>query len=213
MPTGALIESAAVEPFFKNGYLLACRSTGDCFYIDPGDEAEDLLSRIAALDLRLVAIVNTHAHMDHICGVGRVKEVWEVPIYLHHDDLELYRNLPLQGQWFGLSYDPAPPVDRFLSESEALRLGDLEVRVHHTPGHSPGHVCLEVGGDVFCGDTVFAGSIGRTDLPGGSYDTLLASIRGRILPLGDEKTLHPGHGPKTTIGKERRTNPFLMPAV
>ncbi len=213
MPTSALIESAAVEPFFKNGYLLACPRTRDCFFIDPGDEAEDLLSRIAALDLRLVAIVNTHAHMDHICGIGRVKRDWDVPVYLHRDDLQLYKNLPLQGQWFGLRYDPAPPVDRFLSESERLCLGDLEIRVHHTPGHSPGHVCLEVAEHVFCGDTVFAGSIGRTDLPGGSYDTLLASIRERILPLGDEKILHPGHGPQTTIAAERKTNPFLRSGV
>lgn len=209
MPIEAIIESSAVQPFFKNGYLLACPRTLDCFYIDPGDEAQDLLSRITALGLRLVSIVNTHAHMDHICGVGRVKEVWDVPIYLHRDDLPLYRNLPVQGQWFGLSYEPAPPVDRFLTEAEPLRLGDLEVRVHHTPGHSPGHVCLEVGNHVFCGDTVFAGSIGRTDLPGGSYDTLMASIRERILPLGDGKELHPGHGPETTIGRERKTNPFL----
>ncbi len=213
MSTSALIESSAVEPFFKNGYLLACPRTRECFYIDPGDEAEDLLSRIKALEWTLVAIVNTHAHVDHISGVGRVKEVWDVPVHLHRDDLELYQNLPLQGQWFGLRYDPAPPVDRFLTEAERLRLGDLEIQVIHTPGHSPGHVCLAVGDDVFCGDTVFAGSIGRTDLPGASHATLLASIRERILPLGDEKTLHPGHGPETTVGHERRTNPFLKSPV
>lgn len=208
--TSPIIESKAVEPFFKNGYILACPRTRKGIYIDPGDEAELLLQRVEELRIDLIAIVNTHAHMDHICGVKRVKETWDVPIYLHPDDLELYERLPAQAGWFGLQYEAAPPPDRWLSEAEDLEVGELRVKVHHTPGHSPGHVCLEVGGHVFCGDTVFAGSIGRTDLPGGSQEVLLTSIRDRILPLGDDKALYPGHGPQTTIGRERRSNPFLL---
>lgn len=205
-----IIECRAVGPFMKNGYLLACPNSRKAIYIDPGDEADQVLELVQEHDLELVAVVNTHAHLDHICGIGRVREVWDVPIYLHPEDLEIYDRLPEQAQWFGLEYQAAPPVDCHLSVSEPVELGDLEIQVHHTPGHSPGHVCLEVGRHVFCGDTVFTGAIGRTDLPRGSYEVLMRSIREVILPLGDEKILYPGHGPTTTIGAERLSNPFLV---
>lgn len=204
-----LVEVRAVEPFQKNGYLLVCPEGRQGVYIDPGDEARILLDVIREQQVELVGIVNTHAHLDHISGVGAVKEVWDVPIYLHPEDEELYNHLPTQAQWFGLEYDPAPPVERYLSEDETVAVGRLSIQVLHTPGHSPGHVCLQVKDLVFCGDTVFAGSIGRTDLPGGSSRILLESIHKKILPLGDEKTLFPGHGPKTSVGQERLKNPFL----
>ncbi len=204
-----IIESHAVEPFFKNGYLVACPSTRKGIYIDPGDEAPHLLRRIDELKIELEAIVNTHAHMDHICGISKVKRQWDVPVYLHRADHQLYDRLPLQGQWVGVKYDPAPPVDHELRDGDTLQVGSLEFAVFHTPGHAPGHVCLQVGRHIFCGDTVFAGSIGRTDLPGGSMEELMQSIREKILPRGDDKVLYPGHGPATTIGQERRTNPFL----
>ncbi len=203
------IEQDAVEPFFKNGYILSCSETLQGIYIDPGEEAAQLLQRVEENNVQLVAIVNTHAHIDHICRVALVKEKWDVPIYLHPEDQVLYDNLPTQAERFGLSYPPAPPVDHALQEGQELEVGRLVVKVHYTPGHSPGSVCLEVGKHLFCGDVVFAGSIGRTDLPGGSYETLMESIFTKVLPLGDEKILHPGHGPDTTIGQERLTNPFL----
>ena len=203
------IKRHAVEPFFKNGYILACSQTLEGIYIDPGEEAPQLLLQVEEMNVQLIAIVNTHAHIDHICGIGLVREKWEVPIYLHPEDEALYKGLPVQAETFGLHYPPAPPVDRHLEEGQKLQVGHLRLKVHHTPGHSPGSVCLEVEEQLFCGDVIFAGSIGRTDLPGGSHQTLMESIHKKVLPLGDEKILHPGHGPETTIGQERKTNPFL----
>lgn len=204
-----LIESKAVEPFFKNGYILACTSTSHAAYIDPGDEAKHLLKFVDENELELISILNTHAHMDHICGIGSVKQVWDVPIYLHQKDEFLYQGLQEQSRVFGFDYAPAPPIDYYLHPSKQLSVGELTVKIHHTPGHSPGSVSLEVEEHLFCGDVIFAGSIGRTDLPGGSYETLMGTIQKKILPMGDAKILHPGHGPETTVGRERATNPFL----
>jgi glyoxylase-like metal-dependent hydrolase (beta-lactamase superfamily II) len=204
-----LIEVRAVAPMMKNGYLLACPRTGKAAYIDPGDEVEEMLSWFEGQGLELAAILNTHAHMDHICGIRRLKERRDVPVYLHAADEFLYNALSQQGEWFGFRYDPAPPVDRYLAEGDVIPLGDLQIRVLHTPGHSPGSVSLVVGQHVFCGDLIFSGSVGRTDLPGGDPRLLLRMIREKILSLTDSTVLHPGHGPATTVGRERVTNPFL----
>ncbi|MFB3904994.1 MAG: MBL fold metallo-hydrolase [Acidobacteriota bacterium] len=205
----AIIFDRAVEPFLKNGYIVVCPETKEAVYIDPGDEAPELLGQVKTQNIRVTAVANTHGHLDHISGVRAVKEKFQAPIYLHPDDKEIYNRLSQQAAWFGLNYPPAPPIDRFYTDGDLLRVGTLEFRVHHTPGHSPGGVCLELGQHVFCGDLIFRDSIGRTDLPGGSYETLIRSIRDKLLPLGDEKILHCGHGPETTIGRERRENPFL----
>lgn len=205
-----IIDSRAVEPFHKNGYLVGSLDSSEVVYIDPGDEVESILELVSARQRELVAILLTHAHMDHISGIARVREQHDAPIYLHPDDRHLYESLPAQAQFFGFQYGPAPPVDRELSDHQVLELAGLEFKVHLTPGHSPGHVCFEVGQHIFCGDVVFQGSIGRTDLPGGSSEVLLSSIQERVLPLGDERILYPGHGPQTTIGQERRTNSFLV---
>ncbi len=193
----------------KNGYLLICPETSQALYVDPGDEAPQLLGLIKQQGLQLTGIAATHGHLDHICGITKVKEQWDVPILLNQEDERLYRALPQQGEMFGFHYAPAPPVDRYLSDGENLVVGNLSVKVRFTPGHSPGSVCFSVDSHLFCGDVIFAGAIGRTDLPGGSSKTLLQSIRDRVLPLGDDQILHPGHGPDTTIGQERRSNPFL----
>ena len=207
------IESDAVEPFFKNGYVLSCPDTANAIYIDPGDEASRLLARIRERGLNLIAVVLTHAHVDHITGVGKVVEEWETPVYLHPEDRSIYDALPDWGNWFGLTCDPPPPPTHVLKDGQTLSLDCLQIRVHHTPGHSPGSVSLQLDNHLFSGDTVFQGSIGRTDLPSASYDVLIETIRNRILPLGDDVVLYPGHGPVTTVGEERLHNPFLTGAA
>jgi hydroxyacylglutathione hydrolase len=210
-----ILETRAVGPFYKNGYLLGCEEKGDGVVIDPGDEIEDLIGLALSHGLTIRHILLTHAHVDHVAGVGRARAAFGAPVYLHRDDLLLYRTAVEQGEFFGLTVTPPPPVDHFYGECPPIRFGVHEVEALHTPGHTPGGVCLSAsrpgrtGNKLFVGDTLFAGSIGRTDLPGGDHDALIAAIRNVLFKFGDEAEVYPGHGPKTTIGQERRTNPFL----
>jgi hydroxyacylglutathione hydrolase len=209
------IHAASAPPFGKNGYVVSCEETREGVLIDPGDEVEDLLDIIQRDRLTMNAILLTHAHLDHVTGVGRAKADLRAPVWLHHDDLVLYQGVVQQGLMFGLSVDPQPPVDRFYTPDAGLRFGRYAVEVLHTPGHCPGGVCLAIGREgtkvreLFVGDTLFAGSIGRTDLPGGDLDVLLASIRNVLFSFPDDTIVHSGHGPDTTIGIERRTNPYV----
>ena len=210
-----IVESQAVGPFFKNGFVVGCEQTREAVLIDPGDEVASLLAFAGSSGLAIRHILLTHAHVDHITGVAAAKRALNVPIHLHEDDLFLYDRAVEMGAMFGLTVEPQPPVDSFYAPAQTISFGTYDVRVHHTPGHCPGGVCLQIGragtsgNELFVGDTLFAGSIGRTDLPGGDYDTLIASIRNVLFPLGDDAIVHSGHGPDTTIGKERLTNPFL----
>jgi len=208
------IFTAAVPPFMKNGYLVAAAGSDAAALIDPGDEVDELIARAADERLVVQAILLTHAHLDHITGVAQAKAAFEAPTWLHPDDDFLYRAVEQQGLMFGLRVQAQPPVDRFYAPGERLTIGGLEVAVHPTPGHSPGGVCLEVLEDgttqLFVGDTLFAGSIGRTDLPGGDYETLIRAIQTVLFAFPDDTPVHPGHGPSTTIGQERKTNPFLL---
>lgn len=204
-----ILEVRAAPPFYKNGFVAACERTREAVLIDPGDEVHELLEAVAALAVDVRAVLLTHAHVDHISGVGAAKAALGAPVYLHRDDLFLYEAAVEQAAMFGFRVEPPPPVDRFYDASP-IRFGDYEVRVHHTPGHCPGGVCLQIDRHLFVGDTLFAGSIGRTDLPGGNYETLMRSITGALFPLGDDAIVHPGHGPDTTIGRERTTNPFVL---
>jgi hydroxyacylglutathione hydrolase len=205
--------TAAAPPFMKNAYLVA--GAGDAaILIDPGDEVEQVLAIVAREQLDVQAILLTHAHLDHITGVGRARAALGVEAWLHEADLPLYQAVVQQGLMFGLQVDEQPPPDRVYAAGQALAFGDLQVKVHHTPGHSPGGVCLEIKAgqdapELFAGDTLFAGSIGRTDLPGGNHAQLIASIRAVLFAFDDATPVHPGHGPSTTIGAERRSNPFL----
>jgi hydroxyacylglutathione hydrolase len=210
-----ILEIRAVQPFLKNGYVLGCEETREGVVIDPGDEVEELLDAARSHQLRIRYILLTHAHLDHITGVGRAKKALDVPVGLHEADNFLYRAIVQQGMAFGIPTEPQPPVDFFYEGEGPLQFGRYSVRVRHTPGHCPGGVCLDVGREdrpertLFVGDTLFAGSIGRTDLPGGDAGTLLRSIRDVLLSYPDETAVYSGHGPVTTIGQERRTNPFL----
>jgi glyoxylase-like metal-dependent hydrolase (beta-lactamase superfamily II) len=209
------METRAVGPFFKNGFVLGCEQTREAVLIDPGDEVQSLLTAAEQHKLSIRHILLTHAHVDHVTGVAAAKRALSVPIHLHRDDLFLYERAVESGAMFGLQVEPQPPVDAFYTKGQVIPFGNYEVRPHHTPGHCPGGVCLQVGKqgetgqDLFVGDTLFAGSIGRTDLPGGDYKTLIGSILNVLFGFGDEARVYPGHGPATTIGEERRTNPFL----
>ena len=211
-----IIETAAVPPFMKNGFVLGCETTREAVLIDPGDEVDELLAVVERERLTPRAILLTHAHVDHVSGVGKAKRAWQVPIYLHRDDLFLYEQAVSHGRLFGLSVEQPPPVDMFYDGQGPIAFGEYDVFIHHTPGHCPGGVCLQIGRrgtkgeELFVGDTLFAGSIGRTDLPGGDYETLLRSITGVLYSFGDDARVYAGHGPATTIGRERRTNPFLL---
>ncbi len=183
--------------------------------IDPGDEGERIAERVSASGLRPTMILHTHGHLDH---VGGTKQTWELlggalPIGLHRDDLELYRNAPLQARMFGLEVEAPPDPTLWLEHGGGLKVGALELEVRHTPGHSPGGVSLVVRGGseplVIVGDVLFAGSIGRTDLMGGSFPVLERSIREQLYTLPDATRVVCGHGPDTTIGRERASNPFV----
>jgi hydroxyacylglutathione hydrolase len=215
-----LFEVRAAPPFMKNGFVLGCEETREGVIIDPGDEVDELLQVVRDEKLAIRYILLTHAHVDHITGVGQAKAGTHAPVYLHRDDEPLYNIAVQQGQMFGLHVEQPPPVDHFYASTATptpFAFGRYEVRVHHTPGHAPGGVCLQVGRDddpthgklLIVGDTLFQGSIGRTDLPGGNLEVLLHSIRTVLFPFGDDAVVWPGHGPETTIGQERRMNPFL----
>jgi hydroxyacylglutathione hydrolase len=211
-----IIETRAVAPFFKNGYVIGCEDTREGAIIDPGDEVDDLLAAAQAHRLSIRYILLTHAHLDHITGVGRAKKALGVPVGLHRADDFLYRAVVQQGMAFGIPVEAQPPVDFFYEDAGPWRFGNHGAWVFHTPGHCPGGVCLAVGreGDasrtLFVGDTLFAGSIGRTDLPGGDTATLLRSIRQVLFNFPDDTPVYSGHGEPTTIGRERKSNPFLI---
>lgn len=196
-----------------NCSILGDEATGEAVVIDPGDEVERVLEILERHRLRLKHIVATHAHIDHVGGLEKLKEATGAPVLIHEGDLPLYRNLAMQAAWLGVPPPGVVEIDQFLKQGDLLRFGPLALEVFHTPGHSPGSLSLHMAGDhsrIFSGDTLFQGSIGRTDLWGGSYDQILRSIHETLLRFPDEMPVFPGHGPSTTIGQEREFNPFLV---
>jgi glyoxylase-like metal-dependent hydrolase (beta-lactamase superfamily II) len=211
-----ILETRAAPPFMKNGFVVGCEERREGIVIDPGDDVEALLEAVATHGLDIRYILLTHAHLDHISGVGRAKKALGAPVVLHRDDNFLYEAAVQQGQAFGHHVAAQPPVDQFYDGEGPWMFGTLGAWVYHTPGHCPGGVCLAVGRPdskertLFVGDTLFAGSIGRTDLPGGDLATLLRSIRQVLFNFPDETAVYSGHGEPTTIGRERKSNPFLI---
>lgn len=200
--------------FAENGYLLHCTRTRRAAIVDPGASAPEMLRAVRDEDLDVEAVYLTHAHLDHVEGLPTVRDALDVPVYLHPDDLFLYRRAADQAAAFGMRLPgELPEVDRDLIPGTPVRVGDHELAVLFAPGHAPGHVMLHAAPQRFAlvGDVVFAGSIGRTDLPGGDMQQLLDSIRREVLTLPDETRLLTGHGPETTVARERRGNPFLAP--
>jgi len=207
-----LLSTVVVTEFMTNCFILGDDKTHQAFVIDPGGEADKILRQIESMGLEVIAIVNTHAHVDHIGAIRQIKDATGAQIMMHRDELPLLQAASRMGRLFGIHIEQPPDPDRFLSEGEEVSLGNgLSLSVLETPGHSPGGITLVTSDKKLCfaGDTLFAGSIGRTDLPGGDYHTLIASIKTKLIPLGDDVKVLPGHGPATTVGAERRYNPFL----
>lgn len=195
--------------FGQNGFVVSCPVTHKGILVDPGASVDAMLSAVERSRIEVQAIVVTHAHLDHIEGVAEAKRRTGARVHLHRDDMALYGQAGMQAQMFGVRIELPPPIDEFLTAGEVIKVGEGELEVRHTPGHAPGHVTLVGDGFAIVADCVFLGSIGRTDLPGGDFQTLISSIKRQILTLPDETVLYPGHGPTTTVGHERRTNPFL----
>lgn len=200
--------------FAENTYFLVHEPSLEAVVIDPGDEGERLGAIITREGWKVRYILNTHAHLDHVGAVAAIKELTGAPFHLHESERMLLEGIPAQAAFFGVPAPPVPEVDGDLVEGQVLRLGEgdgapLEIRVLETPGHSPGGVSLVVADRVFVGDVLFQGSVGRTDLPGGNFETLAESIREKLFQLPEETRLYPGHGPETTVGHEKRTNPFV----
>ena len=211
-----IIHGETAGPFAQNGFVVGCEITREAVIIDPGDGVGALLAFARREGLAIKNILLTHAHVDHVTGVAAAKRALQAPVYLHRDDLFLYDHVVQHGQVFGIQVEPQPSIDVFYTPGEPIAVGRLHATPHHTPGHCPGGVCLAIAKaedapkELFVGDTLFAGSIGRTDLPGGNYDVLIDSIRRVLFAFGDDAVVHSGHGPDTTIGRERATNPFLQ---
>jgi glyoxylase-like metal-dependent hydrolase (beta-lactamase superfamily II) len=198
--------------FAENCYLVADRRTRQAVIIDPGEESGKFLAELRRRGWELQAIWLTHAHIDHILGVGAVHQATGAPIHLHPLDRPLYDALPQYGAWVGMQVAAAPAPQFELKAGQVLRVAELEFAVRFTPGHSPGSVSFLGQGLIFGGDVLFNGSVGRTDLPGGDATTLMATIQSEFLSLPDSTVVHSGHGLDTTIGIERLTNPFLTGA-
>jgi hydroxyacylglutathione hydrolase len=204
LPNGQLAE---------NCYLIADRSTGEAVIIDPGEESAMFLAELDTRGWSLKGIWLTHAHVDHIMGVGAVRRATGAPIHLHPLDRPLYDAMPQYGAWLGMRLDPAPPPDVEIRPGTQVHVGRHAFDIRFTPGHSPGSVSFVGHGMVFGGDVLFNGSVGRTDLPGGDFPTLMNTLQSQFLSLPDSTVVHSGHGPDTTIGVERLTNPFLTGSV
>ncbi len=206
-----ILERLTVGPFQENCYILGDEESGLGAVIDPGDEATRIALAVERANLDIASIIVTHAHIDHVGAVSALVDEYACPVLMHSEAEMILGQLPTQAVMMGLRFGRVPAVDRHVEDEEMLEVGILRLRSLYTPGHAPGHLAFYVEGEgvVLSGDALFAGSVGRVDLPGGSMEVLMKSIEERLLTLPDETTVYPGHGPATTIGAERAHNPFL----
>ncbi|MDJ0830038.1 MAG: MBL fold metallo-hydrolase [Desulfobacterales bacterium] len=206
-----IIKTLTVGPIMANCFILGCKETNEAVVIDPGDEADRILTAMAEDQLALKYIINTHGHFDHVGGNKSLHETTKAGILIHALDEPMLKSLAASAAAWGLAAENSPPPERTLADGDTVSFGKFNLDVIHTPGHTPGGISLHMNGYVFVGDTLFAGSIGRTDFPGGDYGTLISSIQNKLFPLGDDVQVFTGHGPDTTIGREKqkRFNPFV----
>jgi len=198
-----------VGPFMENAYVVACEETRDAVVIDPGADPDRILKVIDNEKLNVSTIINTHAHIDHLGAVQAIKKALNVKFKLHRNEKPLVDSFDQQCMMFGVRFGEKPEIDGYLEEGDIIQVGKLTAEVIYTPGHSPGGLCFNFGSAVFAGDTLFYGSIGRTDLPGGDYGTLIRNIKQKLLVLPPNTPVYCGHGPQTTIEQEKNHNPFL----
>jgi glyoxylase-like metal-dependent hydrolase (beta-lactamase superfamily II) len=208
-----ILQTLLVGPLGVNCYVLADEKTREAIVVDPGGNARDILNALQHHRLQVTAIVNTHAHFDHILALNEIRATTHAPFMLHADEVPVLAAAKVSAASFGMGISPPAPADRLLKDGDTIAVGALQFKVLHTPGHTPGGICLLEGKNVFVGDTLFQGSIGRTDFPGGDYATLMSSIRDKLLPLADDTVVYPGHGSPTTIGEEKQLNPFVRPLI
>ncbi len=204
-----LIKTIPVGPLATNSYIAVCEQTRKAVVIDPGFDVDRIKAQIDQLDTDVTAILLTHGHFDHCSGIGEVKDLFAVSIYMHRDDIPFVAEAKTHSRMYGFSVPQAPLPDQFIEDGDTISFGNYSLKVIHTPGHTPGGVCFYTPGILFAGDTLFSGSVGRTDLPGGSFDAISASIKNGLYILPDETIVYPGHGLPTTIGEEKASNPYV----
>jgi hydroxyacylglutathione hydrolase len=207
-----ILEMLTVGPFQENCYIIGDEASGVGALLDPGDEAARIAMAVEGTGLEIGSIIVTHTHIDHVGAVVALVDEYTCPVLMHAEAEPMLEQLPTQAMMMGLRFGKVPTVDRYVEDEEILEVGDLRLRSLYTPGHAPGHLAfyLEDEGLVLSGDALFAGSVGRVDLPGGSMEVLMRSIEERLLTLPDQTVVCSGHGPRTTIGNERASNPFLQ---
>ncbi len=204
-----IIKELVVGPLMANCFICGCSKTKEAVVIDPGGDADTILLSLADSKLKVKYIINTHGHFDHVSANGKMKAATGADILIHPLDAPMLEKLSSNAAFFGVSVENSPPCDQTLEEGDTVSFGDITLKVIHTPGHTPGGISLYTNGIVFVGDTLFAGSIGRTDFPGGDFNTLISSIKTKLFNMEDDMRVFSGHGPETSIGVEKRHNPFV----